>query len=99
MKIKPEHFEYLKQRIKPLDSEERRNMYKSSIFPASTDVEKRYRWDLLWISKIKIGDGVGMKGDIDLYAYMNDSHIDTALKKIVPPLCIVTGKQIGRAHV
>ena len=43
---------------------------------------ERLRWDLLWGSKIKIGDGVGIKGDLNLYEYMNDNHIDTALRKI-----------------
>jgi hypothetical protein len=45
--------------------------------------EMRFRWDLLWASNIKIGDGIGVKSDIDLYAYMNDNHIDTALKAYV----------------
>jgi hypothetical protein len=49
-------------------------------------VNKRYRWDLLYASRIKIGDGIGSRGDIDLYAYMDDSHIDTALRSIVPTL-------------
>ena len=51
--------------------------------PRVRDLEKRFRWDLLWASKIKIGDGRGVKGDVDLYAYMNDAQIDTALKHYV----------------
>lgn len=47
------------------------------------DIEKRFRWDLFYASKCKLGDGVGMQGDIDLYAYLNDTHIDTALKSVV----------------
>ena len=38
------------------------------------------------MSMLKIGDGVGVKGDVDIYAYANDDHLDTALRHIVPPL-------------
>lgn len=43
----------------------------------------RFRWDVLWKSGLKIGDGVGMSGDVNLYAYANDDHIDTALRAIM----------------
>ncbi len=43
----------------------------------------RFRWDCLYASRIKIGDCAGLgQGDVPLYAYMNDSHIDTALRAI-----------------
>lgn len=48
--------------------------------PKVKDVEMRFRWDILWASKLKIGDGKGMSGDVNLYAYLNDNQIDTALK-------------------
>jgi len=51
--------------------------------PRVRDVEMRFRWDLLHASRIKIGDGRGMRGDVELYAYMNDAQIDTALKHYV----------------
>ena len=47
------------------------------------DKDMRFRWDLFSFSGIRLGDGKGMSGDIDLYAYMNDLHIDTALKAYV----------------
>ncbi len=43
---------------------------------------KRYRWDMLEQTKIKIGDGTDIIGDVNIYAYANDNHIDTALRKI-----------------
>ncbi len=43
---------------------------------------KRYRWDLLEKSRIKIGDGIDVDGDVNIYAYANKNHIDTALRKI-----------------
>ena len=47
------------------------------------DAEKRFRWDIFNAAGIKLGDGVGINGDINLYSYMNDSHIDTALRAYV----------------
>lgn len=44
--------------------------------------KKRFRWDMLYMSKIKIGDGIGIiNGDI-IDPNLNDDHIDTALRKI-----------------
>jgi hypothetical protein len=43
---------------------------------------KRYRWDLLEQSAIIIGDGIKIDGDVNIYAYANNTHIDTALRKI-----------------
>jgi len=39
----------------------------------------RYAWDVFHMTGLKIGDGKGVKGDIDLYEYLNDNHITTAL--------------------
>ncbi|NRA62757.1 MAG: hypothetical protein HRU25_18055 [Psychrobium sp.] len=43
---------------------------------------KRYRWDMLEQSGITIGDGINIDGDVNIYAYANKIHIDTALRKI-----------------
>lgn len=88
MKIKREHLETLRAAIVPLDTPTRRAKYLAGDFPRSDrvkDLAKRYRWDLLWLSKLSIGDGSGRSSgvNLDLYAYMNDDHIDTALKSIV----------------
>jgi len=77
MKIKPQHFKELKAAIEPLHNKERWEIYQAQGLSA-----KRYRWDLLYASKLKIGDGKGCSG-LPLYAYMNDDHIDTALRAIV----------------
>lgn len=39
--------------------------------------DMRFRWDCLHISRFDV---------CSLYAYLNDSHIDTALKRIVKEL-------------
>ena len=46
------------------------------------DHAERFRWDCLWAAKKfkKLPDN--FVGDV-LYAYLNDTHIDTALRKIV----------------
>jgi hypothetical protein len=48
------------------------------------------------MSGLKIGDGKGMSGDIDLYAYMNDDHIDTALRYLAEEL---TNRPIKKSQV
>jgi len=64
-----------------------------SVIEKNPDVEQRYkdqgltpmrlRWDILYASRIKLGDGVGMQGDVNVYAYANDDHIDTALRSVM----------------
>lgn len=89
LKIKEQDLQVLKSRIERLDTPARRDMYKSGNYARAhltKDVDKRYRWDLLWTTGLKLGDGVGVKGDLDLYAYLDDTHIDSALRFLVPPL-------------
>jgi hypothetical protein len=79
MKIKPDHYQVLKTGLTAV-----LNTYPHR----QEDYEKqglshtRFVWDTFYLAKIKIGDGVGMPG-LPLYGYLNDSHIDTALKHII----------------
>jgi len=43
--------------------------------------DERYRWDLLWTAQM---DGVSGNSWVckNLYPYLNDDHIDTALRQI-----------------
>jgi hypothetical protein len=80
MKIKPEHFAILETAIKQHDTPERRARYLKGDFPRSDrtkDLNKRYRWDLLWefVETTFI--------TMQIYQYANDDHIDTALRNIV----------------
>jgi hypothetical protein len=89
MKIRQPDLATLTAFVQPLDTPANRAYYASRQFSNADrckDVDKRYRWDLLYASRCKIGDGVGSQGDVNLYAYMDDSHIDTALRSIVPAL-------------
>lgn len=79
MKVTQEHFEILKAAVSPLDTEELRKRYLAGDFPRANlvqDLDMRYRWDLLWASGARPTFG----SDI------TSAHIDTALRKIVPPL-------------
>ena len=89
MKITTEDFNKLKEAIEKVDTPENRQLYISGKFSRSDNVKDlnlRYRWDMLHLCKLRIGDGIGTKGDLDLYSYMNDTHVDTALKAIIKPL-------------
>lgn len=82
MKMSSEHLEAMRGLISPLDTEANREKYRSGNFSRSEltkDVDRRYRWDLFWASK---ANRVVHTEDCDY----NDSHINTALKSIVPSL-------------
>ncbi len=75
MKIKLEHFEMLKKACDDVTDKApgMLEQYKRLGFSP-----KRYRWDILWASTVKsswISE--------NLYPYMDDTHIDTALRNIV----------------
>ncbi len=75
-----EHYNVLRDAISKLDTELNRGYYRSGNYPRADrtkDVNKRYRWDLLHVAKIDVSE---------LYKYLNDDHIDTALKAIVKVL-------------
>jgi hypothetical protein len=75
MKIKPVHFEALSLALSPVDTPERRAAYREA--GLST---RRYQWDLVRIA------GLMTWLCDNLYSYLNDDHIQTALNRIVKPL-------------
>lgn len=80
MKVKPEHVKAMESLIAPLDTEERREVYRSGLFPRAElvkDVNHRYRWDLFYMAK-------AYRGMED--AEYDNAHIDTALRSIVSKL-------------
>lgn len=81
LKMKPEHYQYLKEKMQPLNRADVKIM-KAKIFsdPKVKDPAMRFRWDLfrstvpfLWVRE-------------NLYYYLTDNHIDSALKQIVKDL-------------
>lgn len=87
LKMKPAHVQYLRDTVLPYDSPQKRALYKAGKFDnadKTKDVNMRYRWDLLWLG-IRNNGNTGFLNEV-LYSYLDDSHIDSALKYIVRPL-------------
>lgn len=81
MKVKPEHLEFMRAAISPLDTDERRARYRHAALLDNRFLSsKRYRWDLAHSA------GLTPFFCKELYQYANDEHIDTALRAIVKDL-------------
>lgn len=80
MKMKLEHYDYLKDAMQR--NAEYIPQYRAHIIAEgkAKDVEKRLRWDLVYLSGLShwISD--------NLYSYLDDTHIDTALRYIMRDL-------------
>ena len=81
MKIKPEDYKILKNEISMLPSDEVTQLrFNIGLDTRVKDEDKRFRWDLMYRAGLT-------KWVCDtLYPYMNDSHLDTALKHVVKEL-------------
>lgn len=80
MRVSSDHYAQLHAAIAPIDIPNRREDYKAGKFYRAElvkDIDRRYRWDLLWASGA---------ASVLYDAGYNDDHIDTALRSIVPPL-------------
>lgn len=85
MKMTKAHFKQLKGLVEPLNTDEIRTKYLSKDFPRASqvkDLNKRFRWDLLWAVPNTPRNTLISA----LYLYLNDTHIDTALRYIVKEL-------------
>ena len=81
MKIKDAHLQHMQQAIANLDRVkvlQHKEALKND--PRVKDLNKRLRWDLSYAAKLTpwICD--------NLYSYLDDSHVDTALRSIVREL-------------
>lgn len=81
MKITPQHFDHFRSLVAPFDTPERRA---EAIENGYTD--KRYRWSLTYIVHSTDPQSATRFICDVLYVYLNDTHIDTALRALVPPL-------------
>ena len=89
MKIKKEHYAKIKQQIKTAVISALENSEGSKTFADWQEYymeqglsQKRFRWDLWYIGgSYRTTDFI-----YELYDYVNDTHIDTALKRIVKEL-------------
>ncbi len=76
MKMSAQDFASISGALKPLDTTETRDRYRSLDFPRAElvkDLDKRYRWDLFWSAG-------GMELICGMYA---NAHIDAALRRII----------------
>ena len=83
MKITQEHFQHIKNKVSILESEYHRTQYRDRKIAQADkvkDINTRYRWDLFHAA------GLTSFACDHLYSYLNDEHIDTALRSIVKPL-------------
>lgn len=75
LKIKPEHYEYMKAKIEAIDRKVvRQKLIHSKAVPKN--FERRFRWDCLYAA------GLSKWICDNLYPYMNDDHITNALNQI-----------------
>lgn len=83
MKIKPEHYEVIRTAIDALPKD-KLSKHKEALKGDARvkDIDKRFRWDCLDVAvkAVWICD--------NLYSYMDDTHIDTALRAVVKDLGI-----------
>lgn len=86
MKMKTEHFDILKNEITDIlkFNPEIVSDYENGLFPRSDnvkDLQKRFCFDLWYAAMGRLRTNFEVS---DLYSYLNDDHIYTALKKICP---------------
>lgn len=82
MKIKPAHLQHMRDAIAATMAKhgpEKLAAYRAQLAsdPRVKDIDKRYRWDLFQAA------GLGRYSCDVLYAYLDDAHIDTAIRSIV----------------
>lgn len=77
MKIKPEHYQHMLEAIRPLAPRLAEHREKLKGDPRVKDIEKRVRWDAFNAA------GLTRWSCDTLYPYLNDDHIDTALRTIM----------------
>lgn len=84
MKIKPEHYQILKEKLSSLLPQLAADHYRRlKLDPKVKDINERFRWDCLWAAKVP------HETMSEIYKYANDEHIDTVLKKIIKELGFV----------
>ena len=83
MKIKPEHYAYIKSAVALNFTAEYVASRRAAIVAQgkAKDVEMRLRWDLTYLAP-----GLSQWLSDNVYPYANDNHIDTALRSIMREL-------------
>jgi hypothetical protein len=79
MRIKPEHYAYIRDAIRAVAPTINTRPY-YVVNKIGRDPERRYRWDLLFTARLSAWVSA------NVYPYADDSHLDTALRCIVKEL-------------
>lgn len=83
MKVPADSLAALSAAIRPMDTPARRARYLAGQFPNADRVkllDMRYRWDLYWLLDHTYTGAILDRQEI------TDTHLDTALRAVVPPL-------------
>ena len=82
MRMTQEHYNYVKSAISLIWTQEKHDAQRRFIASdgKAKDIEKRLRWD--WSYQAKISPWVCT----NLYTYLDDTHIDTALRSVMEDL-------------
>lgn len=83
MKIKKEHYSAIRRCIVDLAAQNKTHQIYENVKNESRikDFDKGFRWALFWAAKKSEFWPPNLLSEI--YAYANDNHIDTALRKIL----------------
>lgn len=84
MKMTAALYDWLRAEIERYDTAARRAAYREGRYPRADrtrDLDLRYRWDLLWAVYGLLPDTLRSE-----FNELHDTHIDTALRRIVAQL-------------
>lgn len=82
MKMIPKHYQHMKSKIEPLVEKVEKHIEYLKTDERVKDINKRLRWDLFYAA------GLTTFTCDELYKYLDDTHIDTALRQIMKDLNI-----------
>jgi len=77
MKMTPADFERLSAALALVWTPEREAAHRAAVSGACRDIEKRLRWDFFWAIPRETRQAMMD----NFYTYLDDTHIDTALRR------------------
>jgi hypothetical protein len=80
VKLTDDDFKELAALVQPFDNDKTRDYAKGAMHS-----DKRFRWDCLWMANHTHRAAMSAWFS-KVYRYCDDSHIDTALRRIIPAL-------------
>jgi hypothetical protein len=84
MKFTTEHYNILKNRVADLGIDKLKKA--KTEYKEKGLSETRFLFDVFYASKTVIGDGIGLSSNCGIEGDYDDSHIKTAMKKVIKEL-------------